>query len=97
MSGLRLNGLDIGYMYGLMAALCISAAIIITENLSRLLGVSRFTLVFWQLLAGTFIMSYWPVTHGVSGMFEKHEIVAVLFAGVFVSSCVSVHSGDMAT
>ncbi|CAI1775250.1 DMT family transporter [Serratia ficaria] len=86
MSGLYLNGLGIGYMYGLMAAFCISAAIIITGFLSRLLDVSRFTLVFWQLLAGTLIMSYWPVAHGVSGMFKMHVIVAVLFAGVFVSA-----------
>lgn len=86
MSGLYLNGLGIGYLYGLIAAFCISAAIIITGVLSRLLDVSRFTLVFWQLLAGTLIMSYWPVTHGLSGMFKMHVIVAVLFAGVFVSA-----------
>ena len=86
MSGLYLNGLGIGYLYGLIAAFCISAAIMITGVLSRLLDVSRFTLVFWQLLAGTLIMSYWPVTHGLSGMFKMHVIVAVLFAGVFVSA-----------
>lgn len=86
MSGLHLNGLDVGYMYGLMAACCISAAIIITGFLSRLLDVSRFTLVFWQLLAGTLIMSYWPIAHGLNGMFKMHVIIAVLFAGVFVSA-----------
>ncbi len=86
MSGLHLKGLGMGYLYGLLAACCISAAIIITGFLSRLLGVSRFTLVFWQLVAGTLILSYWPVTHGISGMFKMHVIVAVLFAGVFVSA-----------
>jgi drug/metabolite transporter (DMT)-like permease len=86
MSGLHFGGIDIGYFYGLLAACCISAAIIVTGFLSRLLGVSRFTLVFWQLVAGTLILSYWPVTHGISGMFKMHVIVAVLFAGVFVSA-----------
>lgn len=86
MSGLRPDGLDTGYQYGLVAACCISAAIIITGHLSRLLSVSRFTLVFWQLLAGTLIMSYWPATHGIGGMSKLHIIVAVLFAGIFVSA-----------
>lgn len=86
MSGLHSSGLSAGYGYGLMAACCISAAIVLTGFLSRLFSVSRFTLVFWQLVAGTLILSYWPVTHGISGMFKTHVVVAVLFAGVFVSA-----------
>ena len=81
--GAQLDGLNIGYAWGLAAAFAIAMNICIVGKLtSQQSGIHRLALAFFQLLFGTVALAWFPFNRPLEPLVRTEVWIAIVFMGV---------------
>lgn len=81
--GAKLDGLNVGYAWGLTAAFAIALNIgIIGKLTSHHGGVNRLALAFFQILFGTVALAYFPLHRPLEPLTHPQVWTAIIFMGV---------------
>ncbi|HEX5685646.1 MAG TPA: DMT family transporter [Ideonella sp.] len=81
--GAQLDGLNVGYAWGLAAAFAIAMNICIVGKLtSQHGGINRLALAFFQILFGTVALAWFPFNRPLEPLARTEVWIAIVFMGV---------------